>query len=323
LVTDTSRLAEHVRQGLSAPQKRLSSLYFYDDEGSRIFAEIMVLPEYYLTRCEREILQHRGAEIARWISEGARAIDLVELGSGDGSKTIELLTTLAQAHASLVYRPLDVSGAALDALVRGFKASLPNLRIEALCGDYFELWPDVRRDARQVAMFLGSNLGNLGHDVSVSLLRRIRSRLRSGDCLLLGLDLKKHPRLVLAAYDDAAGVTARFNLNLLLRLNRELGMDFDVAEFEHYATYCPLEGAARSFLVSRRAQRVTSSVLGQVFSFAEGETIYVEQSKKYDTAEIDALAAASGFTPEVSFCDRRGFYEVVAWRALAESNTAQ
>jgi len=166
-----------------------------------------------------------------------------------------------------------------------------------------------------VAMLLGSNLGNQTHDQAIALLRRVRSKLRSGDALILGLDLKKDPQVILAAYNDPQGVTARFNLNVLTRLNRELGTDFDVAQFSHYASYSPLDGAARSFLVSARRQLVRSRRLACDFTFQAGETIYTEQSQKYSASMIDAMARDSGFEVQCHFTDERGWYTVVVWQA--------
>ena len=168
-------------------------------------------------------------------------------------------------------------------------------------------------------MLLGSNLGNFDEDSAVALLRRIRARLREDDVLLLGLDLVKDPHIIQAAYDDAQGVTAEFNLNLLRRLNRELGMNFDLEAFSHFASYCPLQGVVRSFLVSRSRQVVSSAVLDREFRFAAGETIYTEQSQKYTEQGIDQLARASGFQSVRVITDERRWYALVVWRRTAEA----
>lgn len=303
-------LAADVVAGLGASRKRLPSRYFYDERGSMLFQQIMQLPEYYLTRAEREILVHRGGEIARCLAEGGRGIDLVELGSGDGAKTIELCRALVELGADAAYHPIDTSAHALAELRSHFASQLPGMPVFPLRGDYFQSWPQTDRRRRQVAMFLGSNLGNLTSEESVRLLRSIRARLAPGDLLLLGVDLEKDPRVILQAYDDASQVTARFNLNLLLRLNRELGMDFDIGNFSHYATYSPLDGAARSFLVSCAEQRVHSQRLGRSFDFAEGEVVFVEQSQKYTRETIEGLARAAGFSVEGHFTDARNWYDV-------------
>lgn len=308
-------LARDVAEGLSRPQKALSSAWFYDDEGSRLFQEIMALPEYYLTRVEEEILRGRGDELAQWIAPGAQPFDLIELGSGDGAKTLALCQALVTHGKQCVYYPIDLSALALEQLRQRFGRELPQLPLRPLHGDYFSQWPHVGRGRRQVALFMGSNLGNLTEPQAIALLRRIRRVLRAGDALVLGLDLQKDPQIILAAYDDAQGVTARFNLNLLVRLNRELEMDFVLDHFRHYATYSPLDGAARSFLISQCRQLVHSRRLRQDFAFRAGEAIYTEQSQKYTRAMIDALARASGFTVQCHLTDARGWYTVVVWQA--------
>jgi dimethylhistidine N-methyltransferase len=313
--SDDADLAAHVLAGLSAPQKFLSSRYFYDDEGSRLFQRIMALPEYYLTRAEHAILQAHGGELARHLVSGAPGVDLVELGSGDGEKTLTLCAALAEEPVACRYHPIDVSSVALDDLARRFAAHLPALAVAPLCGDYARAWPrPTGADYRQAVLLFGSSLGNYTEADSLGLLRRVRARLRPGDALVLGLDLKKDPAVVRAAYDDTEGVTALFNLNLLRRLNRELDADFALGQFRHYATYDPLGGTARSFLVSRRAQHVWCGALGRSFSFGEGETIYTEQSQKYDRASIERLAASAGFRVERYFHDADRWYTVVVWR---------
>lgn len=308
-------LARAVVEGLSAPQKTLSSAWFYDDEGSRLFQEIMALDAYYLTRTEHAILRSRGDELARRIAPDACPVDLIELGSGDGEKTLAICEALARRGADCVFKPMDISPHALEALSRRFAEHLPGFPVQRLCGDYFLNWPATAPGRRQVAMFLGSNLGNQTHEGAIALLRRMREHLRTGDALVLGLDLKKDPHVIRAAYDDPEGVTARFNLNLLVRLNRELGMDFDLDQFSHYATYSPLDGAARSFLVSRQRQIVRSRRLACDFAFQAGETIYTEQSQKYSQGMIDTLARGSGFDVQCHFTDERGWYTVVVWQA--------
>jgi len=303
-----SLLAQHVLAGLGAQQKSLSSAWFYDDEGSRLFQRIMALPEYYPTRIEHELLRQRALEISRWIDPERKPLDLVELGSGDGEKTLTLCKVLHEQGVDCVYRPMDVSAHALAALSQRFEQHLPQLALAPLLGDYFEHWPQVQAGRRQVAMLLGSNLGNLDNTCAVALLRSIRERLNDGDMLILGLDLAKDPHVVRAAYDDTQGVTAAFNLNLLTRLNREVGMNFTLEHFNHYASYCPLDMVARSFLVSQRDQVVSSSVLDREFHFGAGEAIYVEQSQKYTPATINALAQASDFRVSSIITDEQRWY---------------
>jgi dimethylhistidine N-methyltransferase len=312
-MTELQRLSQHVLQGLSLPQKALSSAWFYDDEGSRLFQQIMALPAYYLTRVEHALLRDRSDELARWIDPDGRPLDLVELGSGDGEKTLSLCRVLHQRGIDCIYRPMDVSAHALADLGRRFSQQLPQLAVAPVLGNYFEHWPAVSPQRRQVAMLLGSNLGNFDEDGAVALLQRIHAMLRPGDALLLGLDLVKDPHVLRAAYDDPQGVTAAFNLNLLRRLNRELRMDFDLAQFGHFASYCPLQGTARSFLVSRTAQTVSSSALDRQFHFRAGETIYTEQSQKYTPASIEHLARRSGFINTQVLTDAQDWYALAVW----------
>lgn len=312
-------LASHVLEGLSAQPKALSSKWFYDDEGSRLFQRIMELPSYYLTRVERALLQTRTGELVELIRQGDRPVDLVELGSGDGSKTLILLRALAASCPDCTYHPMDISQHALDELTTRLAGEVPGMRIEPVCGDYFHAWPEVTSDHRQVAMFLGSNLGNFDRDGATDLLRRIRAQLRPGDALILGLDLMKDPAVVLRAYDDPEGVTARFNLNLLTRLNRELGMDFDLERFRHYATYCPLSGDAQSFLVSTTAQTVSGGVLGREFGFREGEVIHTELSRKFDRDQVVALASAAGFELAEFLTDTRAWYGLAVCEAISDA----
>lgn len=317
-MNDERTLAKHVLQGLSATQKALSSAWFYDDEGSRIFQRIMALPEYYLTRLEHALLQDSADELVQCLATDGRPLDLMELGSGDGEKTLTLCRTLQERQVDCTYRPIDVSAHALAELSRRFEQHLPEMALEPVLGDYFEHWPVTSADSRQVAMLLGSNLGNLDERGAVALLQRVRSQLRDGDMLLLGLDLVKNPHVIHAAYDDAQGVTAEFNLNLLRRLNRELGMDFDLGRFTHFASYCPLAGVVRSFLVSAVAQTVSSTVLDREFRFDAGETIYTEQSQKYSAPMIERLAQLSGFENARLITDPNRWYALAVWRRPVE-----
>jgi L-histidine Nalpha-methyltransferase len=315
--TPAATLADDVRNGLTATPKRLSSKYFYDARGSKLFERIMRLPAYYPTRVEARLLRRHAKDLLAALAPANADIELLELGCGDGRKTLALCRAWLKAGATLVYRPMDISAQALDQLTARMARGLPDLPVHPLCGDYFQTWPIPRAHRHQVALFLGSNMGNFTDEESLRFLRRVRVHLRPGDSLLLGLDLRKDPHTVLAAYDDPEGVTAAFNLNLLRRLNRELGMDFALDAFRHYASYCPLQGVARSFLVSQRRQVVHSSVLDQRFHFEPGETIYTEQSQKYERPGTTAMVAQAGFAVHAWIEDPDMPYALVACRALA------
>jgi L-histidine N-alpha-methyltransferase len=310
-------LAGDVLRGLGASPRQLSSKYFYDARGSRLFERIMRLPAYYPTRVEARLLRRHARALLAALVPGPAPVELLELGSGDGRKTLALCREWLKAGASLSYRPMDISAQALERLGQRVARQLPALSVQPLCGDYFQTWPLPQARRHQVALFLGSNLGNFTDAEAQRFLRRVRAHLRAGDSLLLGLDLQKDPHTVLAAYDDPEGVTAAFNLNLLRRLNRELGMDFDLGGFRHYASYCPLQGVARSFLVSQQAQTVNSRVLGQSFRFGPGEVIHTEQSQKYERAGVEAMARACGFAVHAWFEDPELPYALVACRAQA------
>jgi dimethylhistidine N-methyltransferase len=316
-LASTAGLAEDVRAGLSATPRQIPSQYFYDAAGSRLFERIMRLPAYYPTRVESRLLRRHARDLLPALAPAGAAIELLELGSGDGRKTLALCRAWLQAGAPLAYRPMDISAQALQRLGRLAARRLPALAVHPLCGDYFQTWPIPRAQHHQVALFLGSNLGNFTEAQAQRFLRRVRAHLRAGDSLLLGLDLRKDPHTVLAAYDDPEGVTAAFNLNLLRRLNRELGMDFDLTRFRHYASYCPLQGVARSYLVSQGPQTVHSCVLGQSFVFGAGEAIHTEQSQKYERAGVQAMVAACGFALQAWFEDAELPYALVACRAQA------
>ncbi|WP_240936385.1 MULTISPECIES: L-histidine N(alpha)-methyltransferase [Hydrogenophaga] len=308
-------LAHDALTGLSAQPKRLPSKYFYDTRGSRLFEQIMRLPGYYPTRVEAALLRTHAEALLAEAAPGDAPIELLELGCGDGSKTLTLCRAWLKAGATLVYRPMDISPQALDRLGARMARQLPLLPVRPLCGDYFQTWPIPQAHRRQVALFLGSNLGNFTDAEAHRFLRRVRVHLRPGDSLVLGLDLRKDPHTVLAAYDDPEGVTAAFNLNLLTRLNRELGMDFVPDAFRHYASYCPLQGVARSYLVSQAQQTVHSRVLGRAFDFLAGEVIHTEQSQKYERAGVQAMVEACGFAMGAWFEDRALPYALVVCRA--------
>ncbi len=308
--------AEAVREGLHQRPRRLSSRYFYDARGDRLFQRIMASPEYYPTDCEREILRERGPEIARAIVAGG-VFELVELGAGDGSKMGHLLDALHAEGTAFVYRPLDISPHVLDLLAERLCPQRPWLDMQPWAGNYMDWLAQPRRPGvRRVFAFMGSNLGNFEPPADRDFLREIRDSMSADDLLLIGLDLKKSPEVIRAAYDDEGGVTAKFNLNLLRRINRELGADFDLDGFSHRPEYDPDTGAALSYLCSEREQRVRIDALGETFAFVQGECIRTEISQKYDDALIAELAAAAGFEVTADFRDRRGWFTDQLWRPI-------
>ena len=301
-----STFAEDVRSGLRSKPKKLAPKYFYDDVGSALFEAITYLPEYYLTRVESELLEQNSGAIVDVLG---RAFQLLELGSGSATKTRHIITAAIKRHGSLLYRPIDISRAALVSSSHALIDEYPSLSIEAFAGDYLSLLDGgLRTSGRTLALFLGSNIGNYEPEEARGLLRALRGVLKSGDALLLGVDLKKSVERLELAYDDPAGVTAAFNKNLLVRINRELGANFEPRSFEHEAHYDALRGAVDMFLVSTAVQKVRIQKLDADVSFTEFESIHTESSYKYDVEDVERLGADTGFTLERCWIDSDADY---------------
>lgn len=313
---ELTQFAEDVLAGLLSTPKALSSKYFYDDEGSRLFQEIMKLPEYYLTGCENEIFSEQTDAIFRSFANSGSGFDLIELGAGDGTKTAVLVDHFLKQKADISYSPIDISQEALDFLTAKFHSEFPDLRVDARNGDYFKILKSLKNSSgrRKVLLFLGSNIGNFSRAQSVEFFRHLSEVMNPDDLLFIGFDLQKDPHVIANAYDDSAGVTAAFNLNLLRRINRELGGDFDIEKFTHYANYRPIEGSARSYLVSRDKQSVHIAALGRTFEFERWEAVFMEISQKYSLQMIESLAGESGFEIKQNFFDRRNYYCDSLWR---------
>ncbi|HJQ41043.1 MAG TPA: L-histidine N(alpha)-methyltransferase [Thermoanaerobaculia bacterium] len=304
--------ATDVRNGLTAAQKSLPPRWFYDDLGSSLFDAICFLPEYYVLRAETEILTSFRDEIVAAFGSHVR---LVELGSGMARKTRILLDALPGVE----YVPVDVDAGMLERSGRDLLNEYPGLSVRAIASDFTR--PSIPlstlppTQARTVVLFLGSTIGNLDPDAATAMLRDLRSALRPGDALLLGADLRKEKSILDAAYDDALGVTAAFNLNLLQRINRELGGHFELASFAHRAFYDEARGRIEMHLVSRRAQRVRIDALDLEIAFDEGETIHTENSYKHDEASLRALASSGGFTIEKTWTDPRRWFADLLFQA--------
>lgn len=311
-----SVFAEEVKTGLSALPRHLSSKWFYDAAGDKLFQAIMAMPEYYLTDAEREIYQSCGPDLLKAI--GGRSFDLIELGAGDGSKTRFLIDAFISAGAKFTYRPVDISANAIETLTDRVKKTWPDLAYAPLNDDYFAALKRLGKpegDAVRLVLFPGANIGNFNQEEAADFLRHLREFLNPGDLLLTGFDLRKEPTTILAAYNDPAGHTAAFNLNLLRRINNELGGNFDLNAWKHWETYDPLSGAARSYLVSEGQQTVTISALAESYDFDAWEAISVEVSQKYGQKEIEALAASAGYIHLRHFTDGRVLFSDSLWRA--------
>lgn len=318
-----SALALDVKAGLSTAPKKLSSRFFYDERGDKLFQEIMAMPEYYLTRCELSIFEQFATE---WIKTmGKDGFDLVELGAGDGTKTQVLLEEGLRQQVEFTYQPIDISQHALDDLQARLQEELPKLHCKPLQGEYFAVLEQIRalQDRPKLILFLGSNIGNLAVGQAADFLQRLQASMNPKDRLLIGIDLKKDPQTILDAYNDPAGITAAFNLNLLARINRELDADFQLDQFKHWETYNPYSGATKSFLVSRADQKVTVGALGQSFQFQAWETIQVELSQKYSLPEINKLAHKAGFQVNKHYLDDRKYFVDSLWQANPQKNQAQ
>ena len=307
-VSTVPSFAEDVRRGLTADPKVLFPRYFYDALGSRLFEAICELPEYYLTRAETEIFERHGAEIAGALDGTVR---LVELGSGDARKTRLLIAALVARQGGLEYLPVDVSRSAVEQSAERLLHVFPELTVTAFVADYQSGLRALRGErvpggVRTLALFLGSTIGNLDPEERIALLRDIRGVLRPGDGLLLGTDLRKSESVLLPAYDDALGVTAAFNLNILRRINEDLGGGFDLKSFRHQARWNREQGRIEMHLESLRGQTVPVRSLGLEIRFAAGETIHTESSYKLEPGQVAEMAQASGFAVRRTWTDRGG-----------------
>ncbi|HSK16540.1 MAG TPA: L-histidine N(alpha)-methyltransferase [Gaiellaceae bacterium] len=304
-------LAEDARAGFLAEPKELPPRWFYDERGSQLFDEITRLPEYYLTRREREILERRSAEIAAV----SRAETLIELGSGTSAKTRLLLDAFAAEGSLARFVPFDVSEATLSSAAAAIEREYPGLEVSAVVGDFQRHIGLLPRDGRRLVAFLGSTIGNLDPAGRAAFLAELRSALGPGELLLLGADLVKSSARLLAAYDDPAGVTAAFNLNVLSVLNRELGADFDLDAFDHVARWDAEAERIEILLRSRRPQRVAVWTLGLEVAFAAGEEMRTETSAKFRRERLADELAVAGFDLERWWTDGAGDFALVLARA--------
>jgi L-histidine N-alpha-methyltransferase len=302
-----------VLKGLTAADKTLSSKYFYDDNGSRIFQEIMNMPEYYLTNAEFEILAMQAKQIINAL-QFSIPFNIVELGAGDGFKTFKLLEYLVTHNIDFHYIPIDISQEAMDSLTNQLKEKLPSLKIHPKVGDYFEILKDNREsDYPSLLLFLGSNIGNYNEEKAKELLQLFNDNMKLGDKLLIGFDLKKNPIIIHNAYYDRHGITKRFNLNLLLRINRELDADFKIDDFDFYCHYNPITGDVKSYIISLRKQTVELRALNKTIDFDYNELIWTELSKKYSLQDIQGLAEYSNFKLNTNFLDCKHYFTDSLW----------
>jgi dimethylhistidine N-methyltransferase len=300
---DLTSFGDALLDGLRGDPKRIPCRFLYDAEGSRIFEEICELPEYYLTRAEREILEDRAGEIAEFL-DGPTT--LAELGSGSSTKTRVLIEALLKRHGRLRYVPIDISRSILEESARELLDRYQGLEIRAIASEYAAGLRHVRQETEhpKLIAWLGSTLGNLTRREASEFLAVVRRAMGPRDRMLIGVDLRKDAGTLEAAYDDAAGVTARFTLNLLERINRELGGHFETKRFRHRARYLEEEGRVAIHLVSTEDQTVVVEDLDLTVDFAKGEAVHVEDSFKYSPEEIEGLAASVDLHVERRWLDR-------------------
>lgn len=305
---------EDVVTGLRSNPRHLNSKYFYDKEGDALFQQIMDAPEYYLTDCEMEIFSEQKEQIADAILGEGNLFDYVGFGPGDAVKSTHLMRELFERKGLQYFFPIDISHNMVEYLEKVIPERIPGLTVQGLAGEYLQMLPETEKTSRnkRLISFLGSNIGNFKAEDAPQFLKKLNSSLHGGDLVLIGFDLKKNPFKIRAAYDDKGGVTAKFNLNLLKRINRELKGDFEVSSFQHYNCYDPDTGACKSFLFSLKDQDV--SIGDEVVHFKENDTIHMETSQKYSIGQINDLATSCGFKPVKNFFDEENMFADVLWR---------
>ena len=303
-MTDT--FAREVDEGLSASSKSLPSRYFYDSKGDEIFVKIINMPEYYLTDAELEIFTKQTSELIRSFGMNGEHFEVVELGAGDGLKVVKLLKQL-NGH-NFTYAPIDISVSAIEKLQNRLLSEIPGLDFDGQQGEYFEVLDSLKDVGKKVILFLGSNIGNLTDSRAHDFMVKISASMNSHDKLLIGFDLKKDPDVIENAYNDPHGYTKEFNLNLLRRINRELGANFSIQKFKHSPEYDNNTGAALSYLESLDEQTVHIQATGNSYTFKRGERIHTEISRKYDVETIHKIAKDTGLIVKETFYDSRKYF---------------
>jgi dimethylhistidine N-methyltransferase len=303
-------------RGLTQAPKKIPSKYFYDKEGDRLFQALMASPDYYLTRCEMDIFTRQSKKIVDSLIAKNLDFDLIELGPGNCAKSIHLLGALIASNASFNYVPIDISENVIIELNSFLPSKVPDLRFNGLVGEYFDrlAFHCILPGPRKVVMCLGGNIGNMTVAESNQFCERLRGHLQPGDQCIMGFDLVKHPAVIRRAYDDREGLTKKFNLNLLNRINRELDADFRINRFDHYCSYDPLTGAAKSYLVCLSDMVV--HVAGTRIEFEKDECIWTEISQKYSKEQVRQMAINNGFVHTAEFLDTKSWFMDAVWTAV-------
>jgi dimethylhistidine N-methyltransferase len=309
---DAETLRQHfgkdVLSGLSMPRKSLPCKYIYDEKGSELFCRIMDLPEYYLTDCEMEVLSTHKEGISDLI--GSENFNLIELGAGDGIKTRVLIEHFVDSNKDFQYCPIDISESAVASLADRLKEDFHDLEINGLITDYFDGLTRLSDPGatKKVILFLGSNIGNFSPQEAINFLKHLRGSINHGDHILIGFDLKKNTDILLKAYNDDQGVTEAFNTNILARINRELGGDFDFERFRYQTQWDDRNGVIKSYQVSMCDQEVTIKDLNRSFTFEKSEPVHTESSHKFTIDMISAMADETGFRVIEHFFDDRRYF---------------
>lgn len=305
---------KEIMEGLRSVPKKISSKYFYDDEGDKLFHYIMQQPEYYLTCAEYEILHEYKKEIFDSI-DLSKGVHLIEPGAGDGLKTKILIDYLIEHGIHCIYHPIDISSNVLDILCTNLSKLYPQLICNPIVGDYRDVSQQLPQDGLpRVLLYLGSNLGNYSHEPAIVLLKIFAQMLLTGDIMLIGTDIVKDPNTILEAYNDRAGYTRQFNLNLLDRLNKELGTNFKTDQFVHFPVYNPILQQAESYLVSKIDQQINFPNTGDHIELEAWEAIHTEISRKFRLKELVELSTASGFQSINQFFDKDRLFCCNLWK---------
>lgn len=307
---------DDVIKGLSDTPKSLKSKYFYDAIGDELFQKIMRCPEYYPTNCEFEILSKKSKDIIDFCLRGNRAMDVVELGPGDASKSIFLLKELAERNKLSRYFPIDISTNIISYLEKKLPGEIKDIKVIGLAGEYFKMLSNLKSDSStpKLVLFLGSSIGNMNYQNGTLFLLQLKELLNPGDMVFIGFDLMKASDIILKAYNDQDGYTKAFNLNLLTRINRELEGTFEIAQFGHFPSYNPGTGICRSHLISLTPQTV--EVAGRTFHFEEKETMAMEISQKFSIKMVHQMAEESDFTLLADFYDNKFWFLDTLWQVI-------
>lgn len=302
-------------KGLTSKNKFLLPKYFYNDRGSKIFQDIMGMPEYYLTDCELSIFETQKHELCSALAPKQGSFQLIELGAGDGLKSKILLKTFSKENQNFIYKPVDISRHVLQELKNDLQHNMPELKVKEYVGDFFSLMKNFASEngVPKVVLFLGSNIGNFSSDETDHFFQLLASMMHTGDKVLLGFDLKKSPEIIMNAYNDKHGFTRDFNFNHLERINHELGADFNTENFMHHVTYDPISGETKSYLISQKTHSVSLPLVETVIEFKKWEPIFMELSRKYDTREIDSMASKHGFFVHSHFMDDQKYFTDCLW----------